>query len=62
MDDDIFDENGALTARFLLDRGYCCGNGCRNCPYEPRHGGLGARPATEKQEVAQTAGEGGAPR
>ena len=34
--DDIFDENGALSRGFLLARGYCCGNGCRNCPYEPR--------------------------
>jgi hypothetical protein len=41
--DDIFDEDGALTAEFLLARGYCCGNGCRNCPYEPRHGGPAAR-------------------
>lgn len=23
-----------LTAAFLLKRGYCCGNGCRNCPYD----------------------------
>ena len=22
-----------LTARFLLDRGYCCTRGCRHCPY-----------------------------
>lgn len=22
-----------LTANFLLKRGYCCQNGCRNCPY-----------------------------
>jgi uncharacterized protein (TIGR00290 family) len=29
----IFDEAGALTREFLLDRGYCCENGCRNCPY-----------------------------
>ncbi len=21
------------TREFLLRRGYCCGNGCRNCPY-----------------------------
>jgi hypothetical protein len=29
-------ENGLmiLTAHFLLKRGYCCGNGCRNCPYK----------------------------
>ncbi|HXS36623.1 MAG TPA: DUF5522 domain-containing protein [Flavipsychrobacter sp.] len=23
-----------FTASYLLERGYCCGNGCRNCPYE----------------------------
>jgi hypothetical protein len=23
-----------LTAHFLRERGYCCGNGCRHCPYE----------------------------
>lgn len=22
-----------LTAKYLLARGYCCGNGCRHCPY-----------------------------
>jgi Family of unknown function (DUF5522) len=22
-----------LTAKYLLDRGYCCGNGCLHCPY-----------------------------
>ncbi|MEO7950879.1 MAG: DUF5522 domain-containing protein [Spartobacteria bacterium] len=28
-----FDENGALTRDFLLRRGRCCQEGCRNCPY-----------------------------
>jgi hypothetical protein len=23
-----------LTASYLRDRGYCCGNGCRHCPYD----------------------------
>ena len=23
-----------LTAAYLLKRGYCCGNGCRNCPWD----------------------------
>lgn len=34
-DVDYYFENGlmVLTARFLLKRGYCCGNGCRHCPY-----------------------------
>jgi hypothetical protein len=22
-----------LTGHFLKKRGYCCGNGCRHCPY-----------------------------
>ena len=22
-----------LTAAYLRDRGFCCGNGCRHCPY-----------------------------
>ena len=33
--EDFYVENGlmVLTARFLLERGYCCENGCRHCPY-----------------------------
>ena len=23
-----------LTAKYLLERGYCCGSGCTNCPYQ----------------------------
>jgi hypothetical protein len=32
---DYYFENGmmVLTAHFLRNRGYCCNNGCRNCPY-----------------------------
>ncbi|MEZ0327890.1 MAG: cysteine-rich CWC family protein [Fimbriimonas sp.] len=30
----IFDDAGALTREFLLARGKCCGNKCRNCPYD----------------------------
>lgn len=28
--------NGLLvmTAAYLLKRGWCCGNGCLNCPYD----------------------------
>ena len=22
-----------MTSAYLLDRGYCCDNGCRHCPY-----------------------------
>jgi hypothetical protein len=27
------DGNLVFTEFFLLNRGYCCGNGCRHCPY-----------------------------
>jgi hypothetical protein len=35
-----------LTEAYHLDRGYCCGNGCRHCPFnydtvpEPRRSEL----------------------
>lgn len=28
-----FSNDKALSPEFLVNRGYCCGNGCRNCPY-----------------------------
>jgi hypothetical protein len=35
---DYYVENGrwVFTAAFLLRRGYCCGSGCRHCPYGPQ--------------------------
>ena len=35
-DDYYFNDNGfvVFTAKYLLERGYCCGNGCKNCPYD----------------------------
>lgn len=27
------DDKLVLTSKYLLERGYCCGNGCRHCPY-----------------------------
>jgi hypothetical protein len=34
-EDYYLNEKGLLTftAKYLLDRGYCCGNGCKHCPY-----------------------------
>jgi hypothetical protein len=33
--DFYYDEQGfmVLTEKFHLDKGYCCGYGCRHCPY-----------------------------
>jgi diphthamide synthase (EF-2-diphthine--ammonia ligase) len=39
----VFDADGALSREFLLHRGTCCRNGCRNCPYG--FGTLAERPA-----------------
>ena len=36
-EDSIFDAEGALTRAFLLERGFCCENGCKNCPYGFHH-------------------------
>ncbi|MBA3440133.1 MAG: hypothetical protein H0T92_09735, partial [Pyrinomonadaceae bacterium] len=35
--EDYYWENGLIvfTARYHLARGYCCGSGCRHCPYDP---------------------------
>jgi len=37
--DYYFNEEGrmVLTANYLRQRGYCCGNGCLHCPYEYEH-------------------------
>ncbi|MBK9290640.1 MAG: hypothetical protein IPM52_03270 [Bacteroidetes bacterium] len=37
--EDYYMENGfrVMKASYLKRRGYCCGNGCRHCPYFPRH-------------------------
>lgn len=34
--DFYFDESGLMvfTKKYHLQRGYCCGNGCRHCPFE----------------------------
>lgn len=25
-----------MTEHYLVKRGYCCSNGCTNCPYSPK--------------------------
>ncbi|MBZ5521409.1 MAG: hypothetical protein LAP21_04035 [Acidobacteriia bacterium] len=34
--EDYYIEDGyyVFTASYLLKRGYCCGSGCRHCPYK----------------------------
>lgn len=35
---DFYIENGlrVMTEDYHIKRGYCCGNGCRHCPFEPK--------------------------
>jgi hypothetical protein len=35
---DFYMEKGyrVMTERYLINRGYCCSNGCRHCPYWPK--------------------------
>jgi hypothetical protein len=30
-------ERVIFTALFHFERGQCCGNGCRHCPFDPKH-------------------------
>ena len=30
FEDDIM----VMTSKYHIDRGYCCGSGCRHCPYK----------------------------
>lgn len=45
-----------LTATYLSERGYCCGNGCLHCPYnyenvpEPRRSELLKKRREEKRD------------
>ena len=34
-----YNEGGyrVFTAEYHRVRGYCCGSGCRHCPFEPRY-------------------------
>lgn len=34
-----------LTSAYLRRKGYCCGSGCRHCPYLPAEQAAAGRPA-----------------
>jgi len=40
-----------FTADFLRRRGYCCGNGCRHCPYREGDEATATNPATRPSPV-----------
>ena len=53
-----YNESGYIvfTQKYHLQRGYCCGNGCRHCPYhyenvpEPARSKLLLQKINEKKE------------
>ncbi len=42
--EDFYREGAAIvfTAAYHLRRGYCCGSGCRHCPYDKEETGADA--------------------
>lgn len=39
-----------LTARYLQSRGYCCGRGCRHCPFAADEQRRAGRPGSASSE------------
>ncbi|MEC7985591.1 MAG: DUF5522 domain-containing protein [Myxococcota bacterium] len=39
-----------LTAKYLSERGHCCGAGCRHCPYPPAEQRSAGRPTISGEE------------
>jgi hypothetical protein len=42
-----------FTRLYHLKRGYCCGSGCRHCPYDPRWTG-GATTVAREEPTSST--------
>jgi hypothetical protein len=49
----LLDENGAISREFLVARGSCCDNGCRNCPYEKTQSTGGSRVGCANVKICQ---------
>ncbi|MCB9795493.1 MAG: hypothetical protein H6741_22535 [Alphaproteobacteria bacterium] len=43
---DPLSRNWVMTAKYLSDRGFCCGKGCRHCPYPPEEQRRAGRPGS----------------
>jgi hypothetical protein len=50
-EDFYFNEEGnfVLTAKYHLQRGYCCGHGCKHCPFD-----YGNVPEPKRSELRKT--------
>ena len=38
-----------MTALFLKERGFCCGSGCRHCPWPPEEQRRAGRPVVRER-------------
>jgi hypothetical protein len=58
--EDYYVEDGlvVMTAAYHIKRGCCCGNGCRWCPYEPKHQ-AGATTLSPDSEICAGGGDDG---
>lgn len=56
--EDYYLENGLLvfTAAYHLKRGYCCGSGCRHCPFGHENVPRQLAPAEPEAEADPDAG------
>lgn len=52
IDYNLEDGRVVFTSEYLKRRGYCCGNGCKNCPYIPKH--LKDNKNTDEEKVADS--------
>ncbi|MET0622607.1 MAG: DUF5522 domain-containing protein [Pyrinomonadaceae bacterium] len=50
--EDFYREGGyvVFTERYHLRRGYCCGSGCRHCPYDDVESGASERHEEKRDE------------
>jgi hypothetical protein len=57
--EDYYLENGLMvfTATYHLKRGYCCGNGCRHCPWNHMNVPRSQCPEPDVAPDAEPAGE-----
>ena len=53
--DFYYEENGYIvfTEKYHLEKGHCCGNGCRHCPYQ-----FEAVPEPRKSELLKGKSDG----